>query len=102
MDMIKLAHEVLDLVFRANGGFVERAGDEEPTGEPTAFFTFSGHCPSVDVQIFQKGWYHDADYNKERVEFTFPDWHEDEENEKELNRLREYVEELEKKEEAND
>ena len=45
MDKIKLAHEVLDLVFRANGGFVERAGDEEPTGEPTAFFMFSGHCP---------------------------------------------------------
>ena len=102
MDMIKLAHEVLDLVFRANGGFVERAGDEEPTGEPTAFFMFSGHCPCLDAQIFPKGWRHGADYNKERVEFTFSNWNEDEENEEELNRLREYVEGLEKKEEQHD
>ena len=102
MDKIKLAHEVLDLVFRANGGFVERAGKDEPTGEPTAFFTFSGHCPSVDVQIFPKGWHHDADYNKERVEFTFSDWNEDEELEENLKKLREYVEELEKKEEQHD
>ena len=98
MDMIKLAHEVLDLVFRANGGFIERSGKDEPTGEPTAFFTFSGHCPSVDVSIFPKGWHHDADYNKERVEFTFSDWNEDKELEEELNRLREYVEELTKEE----
>ena len=102
MDKIKLAHEVLDLVFRANGGFVERAGDEEPTGEPTAFFTFSGHCPSVDAQIFPNGWYRGADYNKERVEFEFSNWNEDEENEEELNRLREYVEGLEKKEAQHD
>ena len=102
MDKIKLAREVLDLVFKANGGFVERAGEPEPTGEPTAFFTFSGHCPSVDVQIFPKGWHHDADYNKERVEFTFSDWNEDEELEEKLKQLREYVEGLEKKEEAND
>ena len=95
MDMIKLAHEVLDLVFKTNGGFVERAGKE---GEPTAFFTFSGHCPSVDVSIFPNGWHRDADYVKDRVVFTFPDWHKDEENEEELNRLREYVEELTKEE----
>ena len=109
MDKIKLAHEVLDLVFKANGGFVELAGKDEPTGEPTAFFTFSGHCPSVDVSIFPNGWHHDADYNKERVEFTFSDWNEDEELEDKLKKLREYVdalnrlreciEELEKKEE---
>ena len=98
MDKIKLAHEVLDLVFRANGGFVERAGDEGPTGEPTAFFTFSGHCPRVDVEIFPNGWHYDADYNKERVKFTFSDWNEDKELEEELNRLREYVEELTKEE----
>ena len=102
MDKIKLAHEVLDLVFRANGGFVERAGDEKPTGEPTAFFTFSGHCPCVDVEIFPNGWHHDADCNKERVKFTFSDWNEDEELEEKLKQLREYVEGLEKKEEAND
>ena len=102
MDKIKLAHEVLDLVFKANGGFIERSGGKEPTGEPTAFFTFSGHCPSVDVSIFPNGWHHNADYKKDRVEFTFPDWHEDEENEEELNRLREYVEGLEKKEAQHD
>lgn len=102
MDKIKLAHEVLDLVFKANGGFVERAGDKEPTGEPTAFFMFSGHCPCVDVQIFPKGWHHHADYNKDRVEFTFSDWNEDEELEEKLKQLREYVEELEKKEEQHD
>ena len=94
MDKIKLAHEVLDLVFKANGGFVERAGKEEPTGEPTAFFTFSGHCPCVDVQIFPKGWHHGADYVKDREVFTFSEWHEDEELEEELNRLREYVDTL--------
>ena len=98
MNRIKLAHEVLDLIFKANGGFVERAGDEDPTGEPTAFFTFSGHCPSIDVSIFPNGWYHGADYEKERIEFTFPDWHEDDEHEEELNRLRKYVEELTKEE----
>ena len=102
MDKIKLAHEVLDLVFKANGGFIERSGGKEPTGEPTAFFTFSGHCPSVDVSIFPKGWHRGADYKKDRVEFTFPDWNEDEENKEELNRLREYVEELEKKEAQHD
>ena len=99
MDKIKLAHEMLDLVFRANGGFIERAGKDEPTGEPTAFFTFSGHCPSVDVSIFPKGWHRDADYEKERVGFTFPGWYEDEENKEELNRLRECVKGLEKKKE---
>ena len=102
MDMIKLAHEVLDLVFRANGGFIERSGGKKPTGEPTAFFAFSGHCPSVDVSIFPKGWHRDADYKKDRVEFTFSDWNEDEELEGKLKQLREYVEGLEKKEEAND
>ena len=99
MDKIKLAHEVLDLVFKTNGGFVERAGKE---GEPTAFFMFSGHCPSVDVSIFPNGWHRDADYVKDRVVFTFPDWHKDDELEKELNRLREYVEGLEKKEAQHD
>lgn len=102
MDRIKLAHEALDLVFKANGGFVERAGKDEPTGEPTAFFMFSGHCPSVDASIFPNGWHRDADYVKDREVFSFADWHEDKELEEELNRLREYVEELTKKEEAND
>jgi hypothetical protein len=102
MDKIKLAHEVLDLVFRANGGFVERAGKDEPTGEPTAFFTFSGHCPCVDAQIFPKGWHRDADYSKERVEFEFDDWNEDEELEEKLNQLRECVKELEKREAQHD
>ena len=99
MDKIKLAHEVLDLVFKANGGFIERSGGKEPTGEPTAFFTFSGHCPSVDVSIFPNGWYHGADYVKDREVFMFADWHEDEELEEKLKQLRECVEELEKKEE---
>ena len=99
MDKIKLAHEVLDLVFKTNGGFVERAGKE---GEPTAFFMFSGHCPSVDVSIFPNGWHRDADYVKDRVVFTFPDWHKDDELEKELNRLREYVEERTKEKEQHD
>ena len=102
MDRIKLAHEVLDLVFRANGGFIERAGKDEPTGEPTAFFMFSGHCPCVDAQIFPNGWYHDADYEKERIEFTFYGRYEDEELEGKLKKLREYVEELEKKEKQHD
>ena len=102
MDRIKLAHEVLDLVFRANGGFIERAGKDEPTGEPTAFFMFSGHCPCVDAQIFPKGWYHGADYGKERIEFTFYGRYEDEELEGKLKKLREYVEELEKKEKQHD
>jgi hypothetical protein len=102
MDKIKLAHEVLDLVFKANGGFVERAGDEEPTGEPTAFFMFSGHCPCVDAQIFPNGWHRGADYEKERIEFTFDDWNEDEELEEKLKQLREYVEGLEKKEAQHD
>ena len=102
MDKIKLAHEVLDLVFKANGGFIERSGGKEPTGEPTAFFTFSGHCPSVDVSIFPNGWHHNADYKKDRMEFTFPDWHEDEENKEELNRLREYVDALEKPKEEEE
>ena len=96
MDKIKLAHEVLDLVFRANGGFVERAGKDEPTGEPTAFFMFSGHCPCVDAQIFPNGWHHNADYKKERAEFTFSDWNEDKELEEKLKKLREYVDVLEK------
>jgi len=99
MDKIKLAHEVLDLVFKANGGFVERAGDKEPTGEPTAFFMFSGHLPCVEAQIFPKGWHFDVDYGKERIEFTFSDWNGDEELEEKLKQLRECVEELEKKEE---
>ena len=102
MDKIKLAHEVLDLVFRANGGFVERVGSKGQAGRPTAFFTFSGHCPDVDVQIFPNGWHRDADYNKDREVFTFSDWREGKELEEELNRLREYVEELEKKEEQHD
>lgn len=102
MDKIKLAHEVLDLVFKANGGFVERAGDEEPTGEPTAFFMFSGHCPCFDAQIFPNGWHHGADYEKERIEFfTFSVWNDDEELEEKLKQLREYVDTLiETKEEA--
>ena len=99
MDKIKMAHEVLDLVFKANGGFVERAGDEGPTGEPTAFFMFSGHCPCVDAQIFPKGWYHGADYGKERIKLTFSGWNDDEELEEKLKQFREYVEGLEKKEE---
>jgi len=102
MDKIKLAHEVLDLVFKANGGFVERAGDEGPTGEPTAFFMFSGHCPRVDAQIFPNGWYHGADYEKERIEFTFSGWNDDEGLEKKLKQLREYVEGLEKLRECVD
>ena len=99
MDKIKLAHEVLDLVFKANGGFIERAGQTEPIGKPTAMFDFSGHCPSVDVSIFPNGWHYNADYEKDRVEFTFSHWNDDEELEEKLKQLREYVEELEKKEE---
>ena len=102
MDKIKMAHEVLDLVFRANGGFVERAGKDEPTGEPTAFFTFSGHCPSVDVRIFPKGWHFGVDYNEASVYFTFSRWYTDDKNEENLKKLREYVEGLEKKEEQHD
>lgn len=99
MDKIKLAHEVLDLVFRANGGFVERAGKDEPTGEPTAFFTFSGHCPCIDVRIFPKGWHFGVDYNKASVDFTFYGWYADDKNEENLKKLREYVDALEEKEE---
>lgn len=102
MDKIKLAHEVLDLVFKANGGFIERSGGKEPTGEPTAFFTFSGHCPSVDVRIFPKGWHFGVDYNKASVYFTFFGWNDDEELEGKLKQLRECVEGLEKKEEQNE
>lgn len=98
MDKIKLAHEALDLVFEANGGFVERVGSKGQAGRPTAFFTFSGHCPDVDISIFPNGWHRDADYVKDREVFTFPDWHEDDELEEELNRLREYVEGLTKEE----
>lgn len=102
MDKIKLAHEVLDLVFKANGGFIERSGGKEPTGEPTAFFMFSGHCPCVDAQIFPNGWHYGADYEKERIKLTFSGWNDDEELEKKLKQLRECVEELEKKEEQHD
>ena len=102
MDKIKLAHEALDLVFKANGGFIERAGQTEPIGKPTAMFEFSGHCPCIDVRIFPKGWHYAADYDEDSATFRFTTWYEDEELEGELNRLREYVEGLGKKDEQHD
>ena len=66
---------------------------------PARLCAQQGGCPRVDAQIFPKGWYHGADYEKERIEFTLSGWNDDEGLEKKLKQLREYVEGLEKKEE---
>ena len=89
--------EVLSLVLRANGGIEYRNGK----GHPTGFFDYSGHVNTIYVSIFPDGWariLNEPDRpDRDKFEFDFrlsEDW----EILEELNRLREYVEELTKEE----
>ena len=93
--------EVLSLVLRVNGGIEYRNGK----GHPTGFFDYSGHVNTIYVSIFPDGWVSTLDEpdrpDGDKFEFDFrlgKDW----EILDELERLRKYVDALEKKEEAND
>ena len=48
-------HEILDLVLDINGMLPRSKKDSGDA--PTAFFWFSGHTASIDVDIHEKGWY---------------------------------------------
>ncbi len=52
IDKIKLAHDIVDIVFDINGGAVSRKGK----GHPTAFVDYSGHVNCVSVRIYDHGW----------------------------------------------
>lgn len=47
-------HKILDLVLDING--LEERKQEVTGDKPTAFFTFSGHMASVNVDVYENGW----------------------------------------------
>lgn len=51
----KKVHEILEMVLEINTTYERR---QNVTGnKPTAFFGFSGHTASLDISVYQNGWY---------------------------------------------
>ena len=54
----KKVHEILEMVLEINTTYERR---QEVTGnKPTAFFWFNGHTASLDISVYQNGWYPDC------------------------------------------
>lgn len=54
----KQIHEMLDLVLDING--MEARQREETGDKPTAHIHFKGQIGSVNIEVFQNGWYNGA------------------------------------------
>lgn len=51
----KKVHEILEMVLEINTTHERR---QDVTGnKPTAFFWFNGHTASLDISVYQNGWY---------------------------------------------